>query len=206
MPALVITSKIVAKVEGGGTKPDAEDSHNTTTWTEVVDSSGSGESIPDGYSYYLGATLRSSVNGTIAFLEFRESDGVTVLGNAQTTSINYTKIKTPVLKNVSGAPITGIRLFIKATSTRICYIQGTSFYWVGAESNNTSDVIGVKRQVDNLYIFGSAETINGNIANTTVDLGMTVIPIDGIMSSFVFSANSGNLIFAWDGSTIGVSP
>jgi hypothetical protein len=75
-----------------------------------------------------------------------------------------------------------------------------------AESCNEVDETLVKRNVTNLYFMTMQppqEAILGKVDSAT-SKEFTVVEINGLVSGFVWSSNSGNTLYSWSGSSISI--
>jgi hypothetical protein len=75
-----------------------------------------------------------------------------------------------------------------------------------AESCNEVDETLVKRNVTNLYFMTMQppqEAILGKVDSAT-SKEFTVVAVNGLVSGFVWSSNSGNTLYSWSGSSISI--
>ena len=211
MPSLILTPKVAVKGFNDVNYPTADFTTSSTAFVEVTTFAGNGVSIPDNTSYKLSAILSSDRKPAVT-VEFRKSDGVTVLGSIVKPSgapvpagVRYT---TATLQNKTGAALTGIRAYIKTgidSPLPVAKIHQDSFIECHAEFNNASDVLSVIYSVNKIYMIGTGEGINGMVGVADVSLDFQEYDINNVMSAFIFSANSGGLLWTWDGSKISVS-
>jgi hypothetical protein len=85
-------------------------------------------------------------------------------------------------------------------------INASSLLIAFAESCNAVDESFIKRNVSNLYFISMQsvqESVLGKIGSPTGTSFITV-PINGLSSGFVWSTNSGNSLYSWEGSSIGM--
>lgn len=84
-------------------------------------------------------------------------------------------------------------------------INANSIFYFIAPFTNATDFF-VKAHVTKFRIIGlgGAEGIHGVISDMKDDDDFQEIDVNGVMSRFIFSANSGKLLFDWSGSSIGV--
>ena len=210
MASLVLTPKTAVKsittdmafptVEN--TKTDA----NPAVYDEVTNFAGHGISIPD-LAYYALALDLKAVAGQTCTVQFRASDGVTVLCTASRTNTAYGRAWANVVQNTTGAPITGIRAYYKSSvGFGDPFVKEDSLSFVYGDFKNTTDELSIKYQVDTLSFFccSSAEGMLGIIGNPLND-GFSELTPKTVMNGFIWSANSGNTIYTWTGSKIGVS-
>jgi hypothetical protein len=75
-----------------------------------------------------------------------------------------------------------------------------------AESCNEVDESLVKRNVTNLYFMTMQppqEAILGKV-DSAVSTEFTVVEVNGLVSGFIWSSNSGNTLYSWSGSSISI--
>lgn len=139
-----------------------------------------------------------------------KTDGVTVLGTfvpSPISNTSFVKLLTAVIKVTDVADWVDIK--IQTTNGNQSVDNTTkqdSIEIFRAESRNSTDVNGVKRHVNSIFFFsgGTSEGIGGLLSDKADD-DFTELVLNEIMSSFIWSANSGNTIYSWSGLGVGVS-
>jgi len=207
---LVFTPEVSAFELQNTQQPTADSIVTSGTLTEIPNFTGTVD-IPNGAQYQLGVIwqnyMSSSPGGS---LEFRLADGVTVVATAVlNNNANVVEVTTNTIQNNTGAAITLIRIFTSVFnaggSPEVTVFQD-SFSWVQSTTNNTGNIEGIKWNVDDLEMFGSSENIFGFTGNNNLSEGSTLIPINGLVANIIWSANSGNMLWGWNGNRIGLVP
>ena len=159
---------------------------------------------------FVRAKFKSSVAGTNLYFVIRKSDGVTVLFQSAFTAISstvFTTIKTATpLQVVNTADWVNCQVWIYSNLPATITMEGSSLKEIYADSNNLTDIVGIRINVTDFFFYsvGASEGINGKLSNQT-DEDFIELDVDGIISSIIWTGNSGNTIFSWGGSKIGVS-
>jgi hypothetical protein len=85
-------------------------------------------------------------------------------------------------------------------------IKANTLVFGFAESCNITDERYIKRNVENIYFMTMQVAQEGILGKEDVDIGTTfsVVPVNGLVSGFVWSANSGNTLYSWSGTSIGI--
>lgn len=151
---------------------------------------------------------KMTIAGSVIVTELRKADGTSVLlTDTDTMSTTFEE------RTMSGTVLDpndwiGMRWFVKDTAIggRTQTIQSSSIYSPHAPSTNITD-LNRKVMCNSIYIYSLSgnEAIEGK-AHDGNKRAFTEIVINNVLSAFVFSANSGNLLYDWDGNSIGVSP
>jgi hypothetical protein len=85
-------------------------------------------------------------------------------------------------------------------------IKKDSLLFAYAESCNIIDERMVKRNVENLY-FMCMQTLEEGIlgkVQSGSDTSFLTVPVNGLVNGFEWSTNSGNTLYSWSGSSIGI--
>lgn len=207
MPSLVITSK--ASVKGSfpnAVRPTAELTQTGGTSFSFYSIVGHGMLIPKDMFYRIECRIKhtGSTGLTVRFLGAAGE----MLKDTSTTSGVYVTASTAVIKNTLGRDMVDgdITMQLRVGSgSDVGNMEASSLRAIYAEQVNISDLNSIKYMVDKIFIFGGAEAILGISGEGNIVDGFIEIVVNSIMSDFIFSANSGNLLFTWEGKTIGVS-
>jgi len=208
--ALTFTPEVSAFQLENENQPTADSITTSTSFTEIPNFTGT-VNIPNGAQYQLGVIWQNYMASTPGgAIEFRLADGVTVVATGvlnQTVAV--TELTTNTIQNNTGSAIVLIRIFTSVFnaggSPEVTVFQD-SFSWVQSNTNNTGNIEGIKWNVDDLEMFGSSENIFGFTGNNNLSEGSTLIPINGLVANIIWSANSGNMLWGWNGNRIGLEP
>lgn len=148
--------------------------------------------------------IRAKSSDGTGLIEIRKADGTTVLGTFPALTSSFAT-KHIVFSNITPADWQGIRFFSNGNTGTTTTIEADSLRAFSAELTNITDITGIKYQVDNIYIYGLGEGLLGFISSIENN-DFTTIPIAGLLSDIIFSANSGNILWTWEGYSIGVEP
>lgn len=201
-----LTAKTAVKGRFVTGRPVLEYDNQLQTYTEIDLSGGTPVVIPaDAYFYIFYKWKKDTSNSPT--VDIRAGDGVTVLGNVvyNTLLTTYLEFNTGILKNTTGASLTP-RLFAKRTNSNPGGIkmEAGSYIALYAENNNVQDLATISWMVDNIYILGDiGEGISGKMAIPDTSDFLT-IQMNTVMRKIIWSSNSGNLMWGWDGLEIGV--
>lgn len=148
-------------------------------------------------------------NSDTALFKVYKSDGVTVLASSSIVSIGTTfiEIATLPVKVTNVSDWTGIR--IKAehfTGSRDITIESNSIWMFQGDFTNLTDEIGIVYHILSLDFISVdlPESIQGK-TSTLSDDDFTNINFSGIVKRLSWSSNSGNTIYSWSGSRVGIS-
>jgi hypothetical protein len=85
-------------------------------------------------------------------------------------------------------------------------IKANSLVFGFAESCNITDERYIKRNVENLYFMTMQPAQEGILGKEDSALGtaFSVVEINGLVSGFEWSANSGNTLYSWSGTSISI--
>jgi hypothetical protein len=92
------------------------------------------------------------------------------------------------------------------TAGDIVTINANTIVFGFAESCNIADETFIRRNVTNLYFMTMQppqEAILGKVDSAT-GISFTTVEINGLVSGFEWSANSGNTLYSWSGSSISI--
>lgn len=157
-------------------------------------------------------TLQNAVGAAVRTLRITKADGVTVL-------IQFAPASQPALPAETTTVYSG-RVIIGATSDwanaqlqvsvgaagDTVVIKANSLVFAYAESCNITDETLFKRNINNIYFLcmqAAQEAVLGKIAAPTA-IAFLPVPVNGLITGFKWSANSGNTLYSWDGSSIGI--
>jgi len=178
--------------------------------------------IPEGHWFSIFADVALNGTGNILCDNYMtQADGVTNIypeTGAGVVPYNNTRVYNvnlrPTYQNNTGGDIdlSTVRLFFRGDGGACkIYANSITVYW--AEYRNNADVEGIKYSVDNIHTFGTTETVfgtagtvnaTGNPVPNPLSVDFTTIPVDCIVNDILFSANSGNLLWTWSGTKLGV--
>jgi len=212
MPSLVLTPKIgskskwdnalptndIVKALGGGT-------------TQEYTTEGLGVGLIDipnlivGTKVKIRARLSSTGTGGTNTFSIRKADGVTILGS-QTFSVNTTAFVSITILITNLTDFEGLRFFISDSgNANTVTLHQSTLRSFSAEFSNSTDILNILYLIDKVYMIGDGEYLQG-VQTSTQDTDWVEVDYgNGAVSGLVFSANSGNLLFTWDGSIVGVS-
>ena len=206
MPSLVLTPKTSSKSATSYSLPTSDNS-KASVWSSWQDAVGGGVASMDistglvaGQRAYVKFTAKHAGTGSPK-VRIADSSGNQLAVHAgflTTAFVEYIVLVT--IGTVSDWATAKIQYQGDGGTITL---QQDSIKVITAEYHNLTDVLGIKYNVDNLYVYGAGEAING-VSTSTSDDDFTTIPINGVVTQLVFSANSGTLLFTWDGATIGV--
>tara|TARA_R110000782_G_scaffold264219_1_gene357290 strand:+ start:649 stop:1296 length:648 start_codon:yes stop_codon:yes gene_type:complete len=85
-------------------------------------------------------------------------------------------------------------------------IKANTLVFGFAEFCNIADDRYIKRNVENIYFMTMQTAQEGILGKEDVDVGTTfsVVAVNGLVSGFVWSSNSGNTLYSWNGTSIGI--
>jgi hypothetical protein len=92
------------------------------------------------------------------------------------------------------------------TAGDVVTIKQDSILFAFAESCNITDEVLVKRNVENIYFISMQslqEGILGKVGSASAT-SFLAVPVNGLVSGFQWSTNSGNTLYSWNGSSIGI--
>jgi hypothetical protein len=157
-------------------------------------------------------SVQNAVGAAVRTLRLMKADGVTVLvqfpaANQPADPSNATTIYSTRVTVYNPADWVNVTLQVSAGAAGdVVTIKANSLVFAFAESCNVTDEQNVKRNVGTVYfmtmqptqeaLMGRAGMVGSNEFET--------VPINGLCSGFKWSANSGNTLYSWEGSTIGV--
>ena len=137
----------------------------------------------------------------------KDKNGVVLYTSPQFNDTSFVKKVTKPIKVIDPADFNGMTIEMQSGSVfpRTFTIQQDSIKFYMADSVNISDERGIKRQVSQIKFYATsiAEAINGVKSNPS-DEDFVTYDADGVMSSFIWSANSGDTLYSWAGNKIGV--
>ena len=213
MVETVLTEKTLNSDYLGGTLPTVEASINSTSFVEVPLGGSWDLDIPDNVYYCFTPFVYNKHVTYYLTLEIREADGVTVLETFTMNDHNGTNRRhntgIKFHDNSKWSNKTGLRLFAKSQHTS--YVQkvyANSLVFAYAPHINISDLAQTKMMVNNLKMLqcgGIAEGGEGGQSKDS-DSSFKTIPINAIKEGLIFSGNSGEMLFDWDGYSVGIAP
>ena len=213
MVELVLTPKSLNSGIVGGTLPTVEASINSTSFTELTLGGTLDVHIPDDVYYTFTPYCENSHATYFLTIEIRESDGVTVIDTFTMgdTSTHNVRHDTGMRFHNDGkySNKTGLRIFVKtqhASHVQKIYVGG--LIWAYAPHINITDILNTKMHINNLKMLECDSVDEGSdcVVSSNKDLAFTDVHINSVKSGLIFSANSGKMLFDWDGYNIGVSP
>ena len=213
MASTVLTPKTLNSGFAGGALSTAEASTNSLSFVEVTLGGVLDIDIPPNIYYCICPFAKAGSASYPMTIEFRESDGITVI---ETFTLGNTSSN--VRQDISGVKYhddakwsnkIGVRIFIKVAHTSFTgRIYANGIYWIWAPHTNIADIECTKMQIDNLKLVTISTTPEGT-EGAQVDRSMTdwvTIPVNAIKEKIVFSGNSGELLYDWDGYSVGIAP
>jgi len=208
--ALTFTPEVSDLVLTNTTEPTVDSITTATSFTEIPNFTGT-VNIPAGALYQLGVLWQNYISSNPGgAIEFRLADGVTVVASSALISTTaVVEFNSPTIQNDTGSAITLIRIFtsvFNAGGTPEVTVFQDSFKFVQSLTNNTGNIQGIKWNIVDLEMFGTNENIFGFTGNNKLSEGITTIPINGLVANIIWSANSGNMLWGWNGNRIGLEP
>ena len=157
-------------------------------------------------------TVQNAVGAAVRTLRITKADGVTVL-------IQFAPANQPAVPSESttiysarviiGNPADWINCKMQVSAGAagdVVTIKAGSLVFAFAESCNITDETLVKRNIGSIHFMSmqpTQEAIYGRIGSPSAVQFLTV-PVNGLVSGFVWNTNSGNTLYSWDGKTIGI--
>lgn len=158
-------------------------------------------------------TVQNGVGATVRTLRITKSDGVTVLLQFAAAAQPALPLATTTIYSDriivgTAADWVNVQLQVSSgTAGDIVVIKAATIVFGFAESCNITDEILVKRNITNIYFMcmqPTQEAILGKVAAATATSFLTV-PVNGVVTGYKWSTNSGNTLYSWDGASIGLS-
>lgn len=176
----------------------------STTSTTFVDVTGVNLSVPVGFFAgvnYAMKTAGANVKGRIRLV-------TTGSATAETSrnELSYGRFASGVLKNSSGGADTAHLQVRTDNGAQTAFIQASTAVIVAMPFQNSSDRFFKANvtEIKILTIQSGSEGIEG-VNSSQNDQDIVTLTINAIMDRFVFSANSGKVLWDWTGSSIEVS-
>lgn len=179
-----------------------------SVWTEIILGSTLTFTPVVGTFVSVRARLKISASDTVLF-RILKSDGVTVLSTSPSVAMgtSFIEIATLPIKVLNVADWTGIRIQVEhLTGTRTITLETNSMWMYQGDFVNITDEIGIVYNILSLDFISIdvSESIQGKSSFLSDD-DFTNVNYSGIVKRLVWSGNSGNTIYSWSGSKLGVS-
>ena len=211
MPSLVLTPKTAVKSKWDGVLPSADITVVNTGTPSSVEVTGNGfgaglVNIPNltvGQKIAIRIKITRNTGGGTATFSVRKADGITTLISSTMNGVAFLHLVTTV---TSLADWQGIRFYIDSGGNGQNHtVHAETLLSFTAEFSNNTDILNILYLIDKVYMIGDGEYLQG-VQTSTQDTDWVEVDYgNGAVSGLVFSANSGNLLFTWDGSIVGVS-
>lgn len=164
--------------------------------------------IPNGNFYVVRFGWNySGSSGMLKQFKITDSNGNTLYTTPTTTSGGGT-VTSPILQNTSGATLTNLRAFIlhnSGTPNKTFTVLEDTLSYIHAESKNTADITGITWQIDKIHLWGTTEEVLGAAGEGVGDyVTFKTFNIDSLIKSLIWSANSGDMLFSWEGQKVGI--
>lgn len=167
--------------------------------------------IDAGYAFLQFNHKSSTDQGSTHQLQFRKSDGVTVLDTITfSDSLAYASARSSALLRVGlASDWIGVRVYWKRTNGTVTtgFIQANSIVGFHAQKNNIIDTDGIRWHIDDIkfYSLNNSEGLHG-ILSVNTDIDFVTLSLNSIVSKLIWSANSGDTLWDWSGQTLGIEP
>ena len=155
------------------------------------------------------AKIKSNQTGTLT-MRIQKSDGTTLILTTVAVAVTgggaYSTVTSLPILVTNVADYVNCKVQAKnSTGSASITIESASCVMFCADSINITDDVRSKRTITDLQFFSASvsEGLNGKMS-TKEDTTFTSLGITGILNSFIWTANSGNTIYSWGGSQIGV--
>lgn len=213
MPSLILTPK-TGSFGALGNLPTADVSTNCPTINPAFYAASISPMSPAvSLNHYciIKLSLQNAVGETVRTVRILKQNGSVLLTfaavnqpalPAQSTTIFSDRI---VITNAAD----WVNITIQVSSNTVgdnVTIKQDSILFAYAESCNITDEVLVKRNVENIY-FISMQTLQEGIlgkVGTPNDKSFLAVPVNGLVNGFQWSTNSGNTLYSWNGSSIGI--
>lgn len=170
-----------------------------TTSTTFVDVTGFNVTVDVNFWAGLNVSMKNATGNA----EARIAIGTTgIVGALMVVASGvFVRKNSGVIKNTSGSSDTA-KLELKASSATAS-IEASNGIIVSAPFVNISDrfFLAQVTEIKFITIDSTLEGIEGILSNQN-DTDVSIVAVKSVMRSFIFSANSGNLLYDWDGSSI----
>ncbi len=212
----VLTTKTAAYGRVTTTTPATDASDTIAVQNVYQEVTLGGTLSPSGWStghfVVMKLKAKSSSSSTMTF-ELRESDGSTVIFTTEGVSTGVDTYKTYYMATpvqITGTEnFTACRLYVKQSNSTYTYtVQEDTIEFFYAEYKNDSDVSNIAWQVDSVYFISASggEGFNGKLSLGSMEETTFVeYAVNGVMKGITWTGNSGDTLWSWAGSTIGVN-
>ena len=157
-------------------------------------------------------TVQNAVGAAVRTLRITKADGVTVLiqfaaANQPAVPSEATIIYSARVIIENPADWVNCKLQVSAGAAGdVVTVKAGSLVFGFAESCNIIDETLIKRNINNIYFMclqPVQEAILGKVASPSATQFSTV-PVNGIVNGFKWNTNSGNTLYSWNGTSIGM--
>ena len=155
-------------------------------------------------------TVQNAVGAAVRTIRITKADGITPLiqfapANQPALPLDSTVIYSA--RVIIGDPADWIncKLEVSAGSAGdVVTIKANSLVFAFAESCNITDEFSMKRNISNIYFMClqlNQDSLLGKISSPSATDFLT-LPINSLTSDLLWSSNSGNTLYSWDGDSI----
>jgi hypothetical protein len=157
-------------------------------------------------------TLQNAVGASVRTLRITKANGTDVLIQfdaasqpalpSGTTSIYSARV---IIEDIADWVNVQLQVSTGAAGDNVV-VKADSLVFCFAESCNITNEILIKRNIENIYFCSmqnDKEAILGKVGSTSV-IGFTTLQVNGLVTGFGWSSNSGNTLYSWDGSSVGL--
>jgi hypothetical protein len=156
-------------------------------------------------------SLQNAGGATVRTVRIIKANGDVLLTFAPVTQPALPLVATTIYsaRTVVGNPADWVNVLIQVSSGTAgdsVVINANTVVFGFAESCNLVDETLVKRNVTNLYFMTMQppqEAILGKVDSASGQ-EFTAVEVNGLVSGFIWSSNSGNTLYSWSGSSISI--
>lgn len=186
---------------------------NPVYYTAAVSASTISPAVVAGQFIIIKVNLQNAVGAATRTLRLLKSDGSVLLDFPSVSQIamptGFTTVFSARAVVTNAADWVNIAVQVSSgTAGDMVVIKANSLVFAFAEFANAIDTKFVKFNVTNLYFISmqpTQEAILGKLGTPT-DIAFNTVPINGLVSGFQWSANSGSTLYSWVGSSISIGP
>ena len=161
---------------------------------------------------YVMFELYAKSTSGLAKYKIKDADD-NLLAEATDVSTVFAQWRTKPIYIADITKLAGIKIIVENNSTGATnVIQANSFKMWRGSAGNDSDLTGVKRHVDSIWIISGNGVFDGDVttailgasSNSRTNSDWSKSSINGLANNFIWSTNTLQCLFAWEGFEVGL--